>query len=505
MPDEMSPSSPTPRPAPSPSSPTPSPLPPMPSPAISLQDTIDHHPISPDLIPNPATTSSTPPSLPASGSSVHTVLASQGGRAKSQRWKDASPVPSSSGGAGTVSRSYKEVVLVLGGRPEPSPPTVDVSSPLKVSHRFISAEKTGWRLTVQSGPPVLPSHAEGDWQEVVHRRARRAASDPRRWSPKDLQGRCFNCLSPSHFVAACRRPTRCLVCHGFGHRASACSYQADTKKTARSHRARQSSRVPVWQRLTRMQGSSAQGGDFQTFKCKESVWKRISPLQPATGDEYHSPLLLASGSGEAAPPVHRRKRKRRRAKLRQEAAKQQLSPASVSSDDIVAPTALEEITMKEQKNDQQVRPLFPPSCVLEFSAEMAREDAALRKALFITIVGTRPEVLGAEIINEVARSFNVEVGAMSIHQAMPEDFILFLPDERTASRVFNGGSIFRGPQFDLVFKRWTRCANAVATSLPALINVEIRGIPAHAWSRSTADHLLRDSCIISELHPATAL
>jgi hypothetical protein len=94
---------------------------------------------------------------------------------------------------------------------------------------------------------------------------------------------------------------------------------------------------------------------------------------------------------------------------------------------------------------------------------------------------------------------------MSIHQAMPEDFILFLPDERTASRVFNDGSIFRGPQFDLVFKRWTRCANAAVTSLPTLINVEIRGIPAHAWSRSTTDYLLRDSCIIFELHPATTL
>jgi hypothetical protein len=56
-----------------------------------------------------------------------------------------------------------------------------------------------------------------------------------------------------------------------------------------------------------------------------------------------------------------------------------------------------------------------------------------------------------------------------------------------------------------VFKRWTRCANAAATLLLPLINVEIRGIPAHAWSRSTADYLLRDSCIISELHPATAL
>jgi hypothetical protein len=415
----MSPSSPTPRPAPSSSSPTPNSSSPLPSPATSTQDANGHHhhPISPDFITKPATTSSNLPSLLASGSSVHTVLAPQGGQAKSQRWKDASPAPSSFGGSGTVSRSYKDAVLVLGGRPEPSLSSVDASSsPLKVAHRFIPARKAGCRRpTGQTGSLVLPSQPEGDWQEVVHSRARRAASDPRRWSPKDLRGRCFNCLSPSHFVAACRRPTRCLVCHGLGHRASACSYQKNTEKTARSHRARQSPRVPVWQRLTRMQGSSSQGGDFQMSRRKESVWKRISPLQSATGDEYHSPLLLASGSGEAVPPVHRRKRKRRRAKRRQGAAMQQLSPTSVSSDDAVALTALEETTTVEQKYDQQGRPMFSPLCVLEFSAEMAREDAALRKALFVTIVGTRPEVLGAEIINEVARSFNVDGGSMSIH------------------------------------------------------------------------------------------
>jgi hypothetical protein len=79
-------------------------------------------------------------------------------------------------------------VLVLGGRLEPSPPIVDVSSsPLKVAHHFIPAEKAGCRRsTEQSGTLVLPSQSEGEWQEVVHRRAKRAASDPRRWSPKDL-------------------------------------------------------------------------------------------------------------------------------------------------------------------------------------------------------------------------------------------------------------------------------------------------------------------------------
>jgi hypothetical protein len=39
--------------------------------------------------------------------------------------------------------------------------------------------------------------------------------------------------------------------------------------------------------------------------------------------------------------------------------------------------------------------------------------------------------------------------------------------------------------------------------LSSLIDVEIRGILAHAWEHSTAEQLLRDSCWIQELHPDT--
>jgi hypothetical protein len=143
--------------------------------------------------------------------------------------------------------------------------------------------------------------------------------------------------------------------------------------------------------------------------------------------------------------------------------------------------------------------------VLEFSDEMARDEAALRRALFVTVVGIRPEVLAVDIIEEIAQSFNVNTDNMSIHRALPEDFLLLFPDEDTVSRVFNGGMIFRGPWFDLVFKRWKSCANAFAATLPALMDVEIRGIPSHAWSRATVEKLLRDSCIIDDLHPATVM
>ena len=230
------------------------------------------------------------------------------------------------------------------------------------------------------------------------------------------------------------------------------------------------------------------------------MWRRISPSQPATGGELLSPPpLMARGSGESTPPAAGGRRKRRRAKRRRAAVgdtqeQRSRSPASASSGGLGAEGAVQHVVCVET-----------PSCVLDFSTEMAREEAALRKALLVTVTGTRPEVLAVDIIEEIAQSFNVNRANMSIHRTLPEDFLVFFPDEDTVSRVLNGGKIFRGPQFDLVFKRWTRCANASTASLPVLLDVEIRGIPAHAWSRATAEQLLRDSCIIDELHPATVL
>jgi hypothetical protein len=254
-------------------------------------------------------------------------------------------------------------------------------------------------------------------------------------------------------------------------------------------------RVPVWQRLGAMQDPVQHG----CFRHRESVWRRISPSQPATGGELLSPPLMARGSGESTPSATGGRRKRRRAKRRRAAVgdtheQRSRSPASTSSGGLGAEGAVQHVVCVET-----------PSCVLDFSTEMAREEAALRKALFVTVASTRPEVPAVDIIEEIAQSFNVNRANMSIHRTLPEDFLVFFPDEDTVSRVLNGGKIFRGPQFDLVFKRWTRCANASTTSLPVLLDVEIRGIPAHAWSRATAEQLLRDSCIIDELHPTTVL
>jgi hypothetical protein len=63
------------------------------------------------------------------------------------------------------------------------------------------------------------------------------------------------------------------------------------------------------------------------------------------------------------------------------------------------------------------------------------------------MAGTRPKVLGSEVVEEVVRQFDIELEDMMIHQTMPEDFLLILYDEDTATRVLNDEKALWGALF----------------------------------------------------------
>jgi hypothetical protein len=140
-----------------------------------------------------------------------------------------------------------------------------------------------------------------------------------------------------------------------------------------------------------------------------------------------------------------------------------------------------------------------------FTDEMAREEIKLRKALFVTTAGTRHVVQGSEVLEEVARSFDVNIDEMSIHQSSPEDFLLFLSDEETTSRVLNDGKLFTRPHLCLMFKRWSRFSRASSSHMSLLVDVDILGFPKHAWFCSTTNVILEDSCCIEEVHSDSLL
>ncbi|XP_035820086.1 uncharacterized protein [Zea mays] len=217
--------------------------------------------------------------------------------------------------------------------------------------------------------------------------------------------------------------------------------------------------------------------DRPVIQRKAPVWRRLSP-------PVNSPLVEKEAQGGMLLPVGRMKKKRRRSKRGKGSLGLQSGPSQPHPN---PPDAVQSALPRK------------PSCVLEFSTDLARKEAALRRALFVSVVGTRPMVRGDEVIEELARSFSINPDDMSIQQATPEDFLLFLPDEHTATQILNEGRPFRGPGFSLNFKRWTRFSHASTTSMAALVDIEIRGIPAHAWDISTAKMLLQDSCWVLEL------
>jgi hypothetical protein len=60
------------------------------------------------------------------------------------------------------------------------------------------------------------------------------------------------------------------------------------------------------------------------------------------------------------------------------------------------------------------------------------------------------------------------------------------------------------PRCTLNLAPWSRRAGADLKEVPFLAEIQIRGIPAHAWAERTAIKLLEGSGIVDAIDPATA-
>jgi len=111
---------------------------------------------------------------------------------------------------------------------------------------------------------------------------------------------------------------------------------------------------------------------------------------------------------------------------------------------------------------------------------MARAEDELCKALSVAIVGDLVSLSVDVLVDDLARRYELPVESLEFHQLSRDDGLLVLPDEPTAIRVYNEGRPLLLSPFTLYFRRWSRFKNASAVVLPSLVDVELRGIPAHA-------------------------
>jgi hypothetical protein len=103
----------------------------------------------------------------------------------------------------------------------------------------------------------------------------------------------------------------------------------------------------------------------------------------------------------------------------------------------------------------------------------------------------------------VALRFEIDETRLTLYPWGPSSFLLILPNEELAGIVYNGGRPIVTTSVRLHVMRW-RFILASAVSLSVAVEVELKGIPAHAWNLATAEVLLDELCWIDGVHPSSA-
>ncbi|KAM0840076.1 hypothetical protein ACQ4PT_059896 [Festuca glaucescens] len=154
---------------------------------------------------------------------------------------------------------------------------------------------------------------------------------------------------------------------------------------------------------------------------------------------------------------------------------------------------------------QAQTPLAPIAslCFLEYSEEMRLMEEQLRRAVVVTITGTRPVVDLADAAALLHAEFHLGPEDMSIRPLSLEDFLVLCNNVRIRDMMVAIGLV-HVPWFSLSLRGWLRQAQATAVVLPYLVPLELRGVPGHAWNRRTADLLLDGFGFVVDVAAPTA-
>ncbi|KAG2557007.1 hypothetical protein PVAP13_8NG177700, partial [Panicum virgatum] len=405
----------------------------------------------------------TPPPLSSFPASGTPPSAAPAGRIKALRWCRDTP-PSGKSGDGVAHPSFKDVLLAA-IKPT-APPAVPSSPTTSVKHGGASPRVVLHPRASQPSGSV-PVESDG-WQTVVCRRSRkvlrRVERRPYRPVPADLRGQCFNCFSPSHRAAVCRIGPRCFHCRAIGHRSYACPSR-HLPPTASAHR-----------RL---------------------MWRPVSGSTPAAAMAAHAPggsssVPVEHGAGD--PPARRRRQVRKRRRNR-------APPSSAPKDSGDSPSLAsveDEYQVAAGEGSRRPRRIIQRSAAID-----QREEELAGRAVVITVVADSPEALVDSILLVFARRFEIEESLLAIHKLGPASYLLISPDLATATRIISDGRPINIPPGRLHITRWSRFLSSTVSTLPSTVEIELRGIPAHAWELDTAAQLLDDCCLPCGIHPVS--
>ncbi|KAG2586605.1 hypothetical protein PVAP13_5NG062381 [Panicum virgatum] len=349
-------------------------------------------------------------------------------------------------GGGAPLRSFKDVLLAA-LKASTAPACPPSSAPGRADARVVV------RPRGSSHPGHRPVPDADGWFSVVSRRKRKElrclARQPRR-VPADLRGRCFNCFSARHRAASYRSGTQCFRCRSTGHRCSDCPER----------------------RVVTSSGPRSR-----------LVWRPVSAAPsttPAPMDQAPTPVAAMTAPGDAPGPSRRRQRSRKR---RNTGGPSPSAPPPYPEDpnDYLIGSSSDDAS-RDAIADGPAR----PRCVIRRSAAIAqREERLAGCALIVSVIADEPDSLKEHIIPAIARRFKIEETLLSIIDFGHARFLLISPDEFSATRILNDGRPLSIPPGRIHFMRWTRFFQSSAAAFTMPMEVELRGIPTHAWELET--------------------
>ncbi|KAG2617814.1 hypothetical protein PVAP13_3NG258011 [Panicum virgatum] len=428
-------------------------------------------PLPPTLTPSPVATPTTSPAR-------NTPFCEPTGRSKAQRWCRDTPPSGKSGGASQL--SFKEALL-HGIAACTTPPCLTPSSPSDLPRH------AGPRIVVrlEARRSSIPGTDADGWVTAVSRKmrlaARRAERRPPRPVPVDLRGKCFNCFSSRHRAAFCKSSTRCFRCRETGHMSYICPDRRAALPATASPRL-------VWRPVVASPTAAA------ATMATPADTAPAAAATMATPSDTAPTAAATQANGDAPVRLRRRARNRPRRGSRGQPS---FNPEAL---DVHPSPALSGDDHRITDVGQQQR----PHRVIKRSVAITRREEELAgRALVLSVVADNPGGLVNSILPAVAQRFEIEERLLSLYPLGPASFLLVSPDELSATTILNDGRPLIIPSGRLHAMRWSRFLLASAGNLPSATEIELRGIPAHAWDLDTASQLLSDCCLPCGLHHRT--
>lgn len=207
---------------------------------------------------------------------------------------------------------------------------------------------------------------------------------------------------------------------------------------------------------------------------------------------------IQKDGAEAGAPGRRRQRRSRGRRADGGIGQSSSSVPVTSPVEVVAGHA----PPSSSSNDDQ-DPVVRPRKIIDRSAALIQREDELSRALVVSVFGNALDDSPESIKATIAQRFSLEDEELIIHCFGASSFLMTFANADSATRVYNEGRPIITHTHRLHVRRWSRLLHSAAAVLSVPVEIELRGIPAHAWDLATAEHLLNEYCWIEGLNPDT--